>query len=104
MRIVWKDTVSTKQHKPVKYRKYTVSSYVGNGLKGWTVDIPGDQFVYRTHYHALNRIDQYLGGTGVRGSACTKRQSYGIEIAGKIEEEGKNEPIPSEPRMVVSAR
>lgn len=76
MRIVWKDSAARTGKKPVKYRGYVVS---GHG-KGWTVNIPGDQNLYKTHYNALNAIDQALGGYGQMGSA--KRKAYGIEIIG----------------------
>ena len=76
MRIVWKDSNSLG-HKPVKYRGHFAEGYNG----GWIVDIPGDDNIYRTHYCALNAIDEYLGGVGQKGNA--KRQSYGIQIIGK---------------------
>lgn len=76
MRIIWKDS-SAKGHKPVKYRGYYAKGYAG----GWSINVPGDNNIYRTHYCALNAIDKYLGGTGQKGGA--KRSSYGIQIIGK---------------------
>ena len=75
-RIVWKDS-RPKTHKPVKYRGYYAKGYNG----GWTIDVPGDHNIYKTHYCALNAIDKYLGGHGQMGAA--KRKAYGIQIIGK---------------------
>lgn len=79
MRIVWKDS-KPRTFKPIKYRKYMVQG----SLKGWTTNLPNDDNVYRTHYSALNAIDEALGGSGQMGSA--KRKSYGIQIIGKKNE------------------
>lgn len=76
MRVVWKDS-KPKLHKPIKYRGYNIKGY----NNGWTIDIPGDDNIYRTHYCALNAVDKYKGGYGQMGSA--KRKDYGIEIVGK---------------------
>jgi hypothetical protein len=78
MRIVWKDSGFRKAQKPIKYRGHIVTGYNGNG---WIVDIHGDTNIYKTHYCALNAIDQALGGYGQKGSQ--KRQTYGIQIIGK---------------------
>ena len=78
MRVVWKDS-NARQHKPVKYRGHTAQGHGG----GWTVDIPGDNNIYKTHYCALNAIDQALGGHGQMGGA--KRQAYGIKVIGQKE-------------------
>lgn len=75
MRIVWKDS-TPKLHKPIKYRGCTVKGY----NNGWTIDIPGDNNIYKTHYCALNAIDKALGSYGQKGSA--KRKAYGIKIIG----------------------
>ena len=76
MRIVWKDS-NARARKPIKYRGCMIHGY----HKGWTIDIPGDDNIYRTHYCALNAIDKALGGYGQMGSA--KRKAYGIQIIGK---------------------
>lgn len=76
MRIVWKDS-SARGHKPVKYRGFYAEGY----NRGWTINVPGDDNIYKTHYCALNAIDMHLGGTGQMGGA--KRSSYGIQIIGK---------------------
>lgn len=76
MRIVWRDS-NAKGHKPIKYRGFFAQGYAG----GWTIDVPGDNNIYRTHYCALNAIDKYLGGSGQKGNA--KRKEYGIQIIGK---------------------
>ena len=77
IRIVWKDSIKSRQHKPVKYRGHMIQGY----SNGWTTSIPGDDNIYRTHYCALNAIDKALGGCGQMGTA--KRKSYGIKIIGK---------------------
>lgn len=76
MRIVWRDS-SSKGHKPVKYRGHYATGYAG----GWTIDVEGDNNIYRTHYCALNAIDKHLGGHGQMGGS--KRNAYGIQIIGK---------------------
>lgn len=76
MKIVWKDS-SARAHKPVKYRGFYAEGYNG----GWSIDVPGDDNIYRTHYCALNAIDKHLGGSGQISSA--KRKEYGIQIIGK---------------------
>lgn len=75
MRVVWKDS-NAKNKKPFRYRGHNVTGCNG----GWTVDIPGDKNIYRTHYCAQNAIDAALGGFGQMGAA--KRKSYGIQIVG----------------------
>lgn len=70
-----------KTYKPVKYRGHMIC---GSEL-GWTIDIEGDDNIYKTNYCARNAIDQHLGGYGQLG--CAKRQAYGITIVGKV---GKN--------------
>lgn len=84
MRIVWKDSGATKgAYKPIRYRKHTINGYVSGHTKGWTTDIPGDNNIYATNYHAMNAIDKALGGTSIRGSKNPRRSAYGIEIIGK---------------------
>ena len=82
MRVVWKDSTVARKKKPIKYRGHVVMGY---NEKGWTIDVPGDNNIYRTHYCALNAIDEALGGYGQMGSA--KRKSYGIQIIGKKTDE-----------------
>ena len=77
MRVVWKDSGNIKGYKPVKYRDHMIYGTPS----GWTTTIPGDDNVYKTHYCALNAIDQALGGFGQMG--CAKRRKYGITIIGK---------------------
>ena len=76
MRVVWKDS-NARTHKPVKYRGHMIQGYNG----GWTTTLPDDRNIYRTHYCALNAIDEALGGYGQMGSA--KRKAYGIQIIGE---------------------
>ena len=47
--------------------------------------MPNDEFIYKTHYDALNAIDKALGGSGQMGSA--KRKNYGITIVGRKDDE-----------------
>lgn len=77
MRVIWKDS-EVKTHKPMKYRNYMI---YGTSA-GWTVDIEGDDNIYKTNYCARNAIDKYLGGTAQK-RGCAKRQGYGITIVGK---------------------
>ena len=76
MRIVWKDS-KPRTFKPVKYRDHMLYG----SPEGWTITIPGDDNIYKTHYCALNAIDKALGGYGQMG--CAKRRNYGITIVGK---------------------
>ena len=80
MRIVWKDS-RPQLHKPVQYRGYVAEGY----NNGWTINVPGDDNIYKTHYCALNAIDKHLGGFGQKGSA--KRRNYGIKVIGKKTDE-----------------
>lgn len=82
MRIVWKDTA--KKVQPVKYRNYIVSGY---DTGGWVTDIPGDDNIYKSHYCAMNAIDEYLGGYGNKGKMNSKRFKCGIEVVGKKDNE-----------------
>lgn len=76
MRVVWKDS-KPRVYKPVKYRGHMITG----SPKGWEINIPGDNNLYKTHYCALNAVDKYLGGYGQMGTA--KRKAYGIQIVGK---------------------
>ena len=80
MRVIWKDS-NARTYKPVKYRNHMIYG----SPKGWTTNLQDDQNVYKSHYCALNAIDKALGGYGQKGSQ--KRQSYGIEVVGKKDEE-----------------
>lgn len=80
MRIVWKDSCSKSNLKPIKYRGYVASSYEEGG---WVVDIPNDVNIYKNHYCALNAIDNYLGGYGQKGGA--KRLRYGLQVIGTVQ-------------------
>lgn len=88
MRVVWKDSAyNVKTYKPIKYRKIMIYGYINDGIRGWTVDIKGDNNIYKSNYCAMNAIDKHLGGYGQKG--CAKRRSYGIEIIGTIDEAEK---------------
>ena len=63
MRIVWKDSSAKTEYKPIKYRKHIITGYKG----GWTVDIPGDNNIYRNNFCAMNAIDKAYGEEGQRG-------------------------------------
>lgn len=79
MRIVWKDS-NPKGHTPIKYRNY----FIEGSHDGWTVNIPGDNNLYKNRNSALNVIDEYLGGFGRAGYA--KRKEFGIQIVNQKEE------------------
>lgn len=76
MRIAWRDS-NARGHKPIKYRNFYAEGYA----RGWIINVPGDNNIYKTHYCALNAIDKHLGGIGQMG--VVKRSSYGIHIIGK---------------------
>lgn len=77
MRIVWKDTAVTRAD--FKYRGYWVEGY----KNGWTVNIPGDDNIYRTNRCAKNAIDKALGLEGRKKlKNLPKRLEYGIDIIG----------------------
>ena len=80
MRIVWKDS-RPRTYKPMKYRGHVATG----SPAGWSIDVPGDNNIYASHYCALNAIDKALGGYGQKGSA--KRKAYGIEVIGKKTDE-----------------
>ena len=77
MRIVWKDTAVVR--KDFKYRGYWVEGY-GDG---WTVNIPGDDNVYRTNRCGKNAIDMALGLEGIRGGKRPERLKHGVDVIGK---------------------
>lgn len=77
MRIVWKDSVKTKEYEPIKYRDI----YIFGTPSGWEVDIKGDNNLYKNHYCAKNAIDAYFGEEGMHGDE--KRKAYGIQIIGQ---------------------
>lgn len=77
MRVVWKDS-KPKEYKMITYRKFTI---LGTP-EGWEITVPGDNYIYRTHYSAQNAIDKHYGDFGQRGTE--KRKKYGIEIIGEV--------------------
>lgn len=77
MRVIWRDSAKPKEYKPIKYREIQISGTP----KGWAVDLPGDDNLYRSHYCAQNAIDDYFGDYGQRGTQ--KRKACGIEIIGR---------------------
>jgi hypothetical protein len=74
MRIVWKDSRTQKEYKPIRYRGYMI----WGSSAGWEITVPGDHNVYANHYSAQNAIDQYFGDFGQHGTE--KRKKYGIQI------------------------
>ena len=83
MRIVWKDSGAIQTYKTEKYRNHFITGYYENGVKGWVIDLPNDNNIYKSHYCAMNAIDAALGGYSRRGKPTDKRLSYGIQIIGK---------------------
>lgn len=78
MRIVWKDTATVRDYKPIHYRGYTITG----SPEGWTTNVPNDKYIYSTRDDALNGIDKLLGGTGKKGVSRTRRREPGdIRIA-----------------------
>lgn len=80
MRIVWKDSLVSKEYEPIKYRDI----YIFGSPDGWEVNIKSDSNLYRNHYCAKNAIDAYFGEEGMHGTE--KRKQYGIQIIGKKED------------------
>lgn len=78
MRIVWKDTAAKKED--FTYRKYTIEGY----HRGWIVNIPGDNNVYRTVRCVKNAIDEYIDLSGNNTfNHVAKRREFGYDIIGK---------------------
>lgn len=76
MRVIWKDSGKPKEYKPIRYRGFMI----WGTPKGWEITVPGDNNIYKTHYSALNAIDQHFGDFGQHGTE--KRKGYGIQIIG----------------------
>lgn len=77
IKVVWKDTQNYGRSE-YQYRKHTVKGF----WYGWTIDIEGDDNVYKTRLSAMNAIDEALGGAGRLG-APENRKKQGIRIVGK---------------------
>lgn len=80
MRVVWKDSSSRVVRKqPRMYRGIKVKG----APRGWTVDIPGDDNIYRTYPCAQNAVDKVLGGHGSTGTANLRKQDIQILVNGE---------------------
>lgn len=78
MRIVWKDSAVSR--KDFKYRGYWIEGYG----RGWVVNIPGDNNIYRTNRCCKNAVDMAIGLEGAKNYKKTvKRREYGVDIIGK---------------------
>ena len=77
MRIVWKDSAVTRSD--FKYRGYWIEGY----QNGWTINIPGNNNIYRTNRCTKNAIDEDLGYEGRKHHKLPKRLEYGYKIIGK---------------------
>lgn len=75
MRIVWRDSVATKEY---TYRGHVAKPFRG----GWVIDLPGDNNIYYSIDCAHNAIDAALGGKTRRNA--TSRSIKGIRIIGKV--------------------
>lgn len=80
-----------RTYKTQKYRNIQIRGYKKESISiGWTIDIPGDNNIYASHYCAMNAIDMALGTSRRKGcNGGTKRRAAGIKIIGKVEEELK---------------
>ena len=76
MRVVWQDTVKPKEVK--LYRKHVITKHDN----GWTVDIPGDNNIYRAASDVFNMLDVYLGNGTPRPKPPSRLS--GIRIVGKL--------------------
>ena len=56
MRIVWKDS-ATPRYKPLKYKGYLVTG----DERGWMIDYPGDNNIYKAIEDAKTAINAHLG-------------------------------------------
>lgn len=77
MRVIWKDSNTKEEYKPIRYRGFMI----WGTPKGWEITVPGDYNIYASHYCATNAIDQHFGDFGTRGTE--KRKRYGIQVIGK---------------------
>ena len=68
-----------KSRSDFKYRGYWIEGH----KNGWTINIPGDNNIYRTNRCAKNAIDEALGYEGRKHHKLPKRLEYGYEIIGK---------------------
>lgn len=82
MRIVWKDSAVSRAD--FKYRGYWVEGY----KNGWTVNLTGDNNIYRTNRCAKNAIDKALGLEGRKQlKNLPKRLEHGIDIIGQKDDQ-----------------
>lgn len=82
MRVVWKD--SKAEYKSLKYRNIVLQG----SPRGWSIGIPGDENLYKSHYCAQNAIDAALGGENPKGPPSEKRKRCGIQVVGKKNKAG----------------
>ena len=82
MRVVWKDS-NPKACPPMLYRNVAIERYEDDKLKGWTIDIEGDNNIYASQDCARNAIIKALG---IKPRKDTSRQGLaGIKIIGSTE-------------------
>lgn len=81
MRVIWKDTLS-KPCPPMTYRNVTITRYENDEIKGWTIDLKGDNNIYATQDNARNAINKALGGKPRKDGS--RLQQAGIKIIGKV--------------------
>ena len=80
MRVVWKD--SSKRIVRKEPRIYRGVEVIGLE-RGWKIDMPNDDNIYRTYPCAQNAIDKVLGGHGTTGTAVLRRQDIQILVKGE---------------------
>lgn len=80
MKVVWKD--SSKRIVRKAPRIYRGIEVIGLD-RGWSVDLPEDNNIYRTYPCAQNAIDRILGGHGTTGTAVLRKQDIQIFVKGE---------------------
>ena len=81
MRVIWKDTQG-HTCPPMVYRNVTITRYETEDIKGWTVDLEGDNNIYATQDHARNAINKAFGGKPRKDGS--RLHQAGIKIIGKV--------------------
>lgn len=61
MRVIWKDSM-TRSCPPMLYRNVTITRYEKDEIKGWTINLPGDNNIYATQDNARNAVNKAFGG------------------------------------------
>ena len=82
MRVIWKDTIGNTCP-PMTYKNVTITRYDDGTVKGWTVDMEGDNNIYLSQDCARNAINKALGGKPRKNAS--RLHLAGIKIVGTTE-------------------